>query len=167
MNLELINGWNEPQARESLVRCCGSSRWSEAMEQARPFASGADLLGMAERIWWGLAEADWLEAFAAHPRIGDLESLRARFASTAAWASREQAGVDGANDDELRDLATGNRQYEERFGFIFIVCATGKTAEAMLALLRERLPNDRAAEITIAAREQMKITKIRLEKINS
>ena len=95
----------------------------------------------------GSREADWLEAFAAHPRIGDSDALRARFATTAAWASREQAGALGASEDVLEDLAMGNRQYEERFGFIFIVCATGKTAEEMLELLRQRLANDPEAEI--------------------
>ena len=82
--------------RESFLRCCGSTRWSEQMARARPFESEAALFEAAERIWWGLAEADWLEAFAAHPRIGDLDALRAKFAATAAWASREQAGAIGA-----------------------------------------------------------------------
>jgi 2-oxo-4-hydroxy-4-carboxy-5-ureidoimidazoline decarboxylase len=165
MNLELINAWSETLARESLQKCCGSTRWSAAMAGARPFESAASLLETAERTWWGLAPADWLEAFAAHPRIGDREALRARFAATAAWASREQAGVDGAGDDVLSELSTGNRKYEERFGYIFIVCATGKTAEEMVDLLRKRLLNDPDAEIKIAAGEQMKITKIRLERI--
>ncbi len=165
MNLEKINGWAEAVAFESFLRCCGSPRWSAAMAQARPFASESALRQTAESLWWGLGESDWLDAFAAHPRIGDLEGLRAKFASTAAWASHEQAGVAGAGDDVLGDLAILNRQYEERFGFIFIVCATGKTAEEMLGLLRLRLPNDRRAEIKIAAGEQMKITHIRLERL--
>ncbi len=117
------------------------------------------------RIWWRLSKADWLEAFAAHPRIGDIDALRARFAPTAAWASREQAGVLGASGDVLNELAIGNRRYEARFGYIFIVCATGKTAEEMLALLGQRLSNDPDVEIKIAAAEQMKITRIRLERI--
>jgi 2-oxo-4-hydroxy-4-carboxy-5-ureidoimidazoline decarboxylase len=165
MNLEVINTWTEAQARESFGRCCGSECWSRAMALARPFESEAALVDTAERIWWGLSRADWLEAFAAHPRIGDLQSLRARFATTAAWASREQSAVDGAAETVLNELAGGNRQYEERFGYIFIVCATGKTADEMLELLRARLTNDPVAEIKIAAGEQMKITKIRLERI--
>lgn len=119
----------------------------------------------AQRIWWRLSEADWLESFAAHPRIGDLETIRAKFATTAAWTSREQAGAIGASDEVLQNLALGNREYEERFRYIFIVCATGKTAEEMLAILRGRLANDREAELKLAAGEQMKITRIRLERI--
>jgi 2-oxo-4-hydroxy-4-carboxy-5-ureidoimidazoline decarboxylase len=135
------------------------------MAQARPFRSDAELLETAERIWWGLPEREWLEAFAAHPRIGDLETLRAKFATTADWASREQAGVEGADDDVLIGLSNGNRQYEERFGFFFIVCATGKSAREMLELLHGRLANDRDTELRVAAGEQMLITRIRLERI--
>ncbi len=165
MNLALINAWTADEARESFKHCCGSMRWSEAMERARPFESAAALFETAERIWWELSDVDWLEAFRAHPRIGDIDGLRARFAATAAWASREQAGVLGASEEVLRNLAMGNRQYEERFGYIFIVCATGKTAQEMLELLRQRLSNAAPAEIKLAAGEQMKITKIRLERI--
>jgi OHCU decarboxylase len=165
MNLEQINAWTGDEARESFLRCCGSRCWSEAMAESRPFESEASVLETAERIWWRLSEADWLDAFAAHPRIGDLEAVRARFATTAAWASREQAGAIGASEEVLENLARGNREYEERFGFIFIVCATGKTAEEMLAILSQRLPNDRQAELELAAGEQMKITRIRLERI--
>ena len=109
------------------------------MARLRPFDSEAALFEAAERVWWGLAPADWLEAFAAHPKIGDRDAMRAKFAATAAWSAREQAGVDGAPEDVLQALAEANVRYDERFGYIFIVCATGKTAEEMLALLRERL----------------------------
>jgi OHCU decarboxylase len=165
MNLERINKWTADEARESFKRCCGSTRWSHEMAQALPFESAAVLLETAERIWSGLSEDDWLEAFAAHPRIGDIDMIRAKFASTAVWASREQAGALEASEDLLNELAIGNRQYETRFGYIFIVCATGKTAEEMLELLRQRLSNKTAAEIKLAAAEQMKITLIRLERI--
>jgi OHCU decarboxylase len=165
VNLEVINAWTDDAARESFERCCGSRRWSEAMARARPVDSEATLIATAERIWWGLSEADWLEAFGAHPRIGDVDAIRARFATTAAWASREQAGALGASEEVLQDLARGNRLYEERFGYIFIICASGKTAEEMLGLLTQRLGNDAEAEIKIAAGEQMKITRIRLERI--
>jgi 2-oxo-4-hydroxy-4-carboxy-5-ureidoimidazoline decarboxylase len=137
------------------------------MARARPFASEAARFEVADRTWWGLSQADWREAFGAHPRIGDRDALRARFASTAAWATREQAGVDGAAEPVLDALALGNRQYEDRFGYIFIVCATGKTAAEMLDLLHQRLGNEPHAEITLAAIEQMKITRIRLEKVAS
>jgi len=165
MNLNQINACTEETAREVFRRCCGSVRWSELMARTRPFESEAALYQAAERIWWGLARADWLEAFAAHPKIGDREALRAKFAATAAWAAREQAGVEGAPDDLLRELAEENCRYQARFGYIFIVCATGKTAEEMLALLKERSTNDADEEIEIAAAEQAKITRIRLEKI--
>jgi 2-oxo-4-hydroxy-4-carboxy-5-ureidoimidazoline decarboxylase len=165
MNTEVINAWTLDEARDAFQRCCGSRRWSEAMAQGRPFESVAALIENAEHVWWSLARSDWLEAFAAHPRIGDLNGLRKRFATTAAWASREQAGALGAPEEVLEKLARRNRQYEERFGYIFIVCATGKTALEMLGLLTQRLGNDAEAEIKLAAGEQMKITKIRLERI--
>jgi OHCU decarboxylase len=165
MNLTQINTWPEDAASEAFRRCCGSARWAKRMVQQRPFDSEAALFESADRIWRELARLDWLEAFAAHPRIGDLDALRAKFAVTAAWAAREQAGVDGAPDDLLRELAQENCRYEARFGYIFIVCATGKTAAEMLALLKERLTNDPSEEIQIAAAEQAKITRIRLEKI--
>jgi 2-oxo-4-hydroxy-4-carboxy-5-ureidoimidazoline decarboxylase len=165
MNVERINTLNDDDARESFMRCCGSTRWSELMLRARPYESAAVLVETAERFWWGLSKDDWLEAFGAHPRIGEIDALRARFASTAAWASREQAGALGASEDVLNELAIGNRQYEARFGYIFIVCATGKTAEEMLELLRQRLSNEAEAEIKLAAAEQIAITLIRLERL--
>jgi OHCU decarboxylase len=165
VNLEVINAWTDDAARESFERCCGSRRWSEGMARARPFESEAALIAIAGQIWWGLAKADWLEAFTAHPRIGDVDAIRARFATTAAWASREQAGALGAPAEVLEDLARRNRIYEERFGYIFIVCASGKTAEEMLELLTQRLGNDAEVEIKLAAGEQLKITRIRLERI--
>jgi len=163
--LTQINSWTDDEAREAFRRFCGSARWCELMVHVRPFDSEAALYEAADRIWWGLARPDWLEAFSAHPKIGDLDALRAKFAATAAWAAHEQAGVDGAPDDLLRELAEENCRYEARFGYIFIVCATGKTAEEMLTLLKERLSNDAREELANAAAEQAKITRIRLEKI--
>lgn len=165
MNVERINGWPETEAREQFLRCCGSSRWAGQMAVRRPFRDEAEVFRAADEIEQGLTRVDWLEAFAAHPRIGDLDALRQKFASTADWSSGEQAGVAGAADDVLHQLAEGNRAYEERFGHIFIVCATGKRAGEMLALLRERLRNDADTEIRIAAAEQAKITRLRLEKL--
>jgi 2-oxo-4-hydroxy-4-carboxy-5-ureidoimidazoline decarboxylase len=166
MNLARINGWSVEEARTELLRCCGSQRWAEAMTGHRPFATEAAVFDAAERVWWKLGRSGWLEAFAAHPRIGDLQALRARFAATAAWSAQEQAGVAGAPEDVLRRLAEGNRAYAERFGFIFIVCATGKSAVEMLAVLEARLGNAPAAEIEIAAAEQAKMTRLRLERID-
>jgi 2-oxo-4-hydroxy-4-carboxy-5-ureidoimidazoline decarboxylase len=135
------------------------------MTGRRPFASADDVLRAATDGETGLTRDDWLEAFAAHPRIGDLDSLRKKFATTADWAGGEQAGVAGADESVIRALADGNRAYEAKFGHIFIVCATGKTAPEMLALLIERLTNDPDTELRIAAAEQAKITRLRLEKL--
>lgn len=150
-----------------LERCCGSSRWVAGMAAKRPFGERAALYDAAERVADDLSEADWLEAFSHHPKIGDLESLRSRFAATRRWSEGEQKGVDSAGDEILSALARGNAEYENRFGFIFIVCATGKSAEEMLSLLKERLGNSREDELRIAANEQRKITRIRLEKLLS
>jgi 2-oxo-4-hydroxy-4-carboxy-5-ureidoimidazoline decarboxylase len=135
------------------------------MTARRPFESADALFAAAEDVWAGLGRDDWLEAFAAHPRIGDIDGLRKKFATTADWSAGEQAGVAGAAEQVLRDLAAGNADYEARFGHTFIVCATGKTAAEMLALLRARLANDPAAELRVAAAEQAKITRLRLEKL--
>jgi 2-oxo-4-hydroxy-4-carboxy-5-ureidoimidazoline decarboxylase len=166
MNLAGINAWPDDQAIAAFRRCCGSNRWSQRMARLRPFDCEAAVFEAAERTWWGLDRADWLEAFAAHPRIGDRDALRAQFAATAAWSAREQSGVDGAAEDVLQALAEANTRYHERFGYIFIVCATGKTAAEMLALLRERLSNEPGREIAVAAAEQAKITRLRLEKLS-
>ena len=165
MTLDELNRASGADAHAAFERCCGASRWCAAMVAARPFADRAALLAAAERAADALARADWLEAFAHHPRIGDVAALREKFAVTAAWASGEQRGAAGASEATLAALARGNRDYESKFGYIFIVCATGKSAEEMLGLLRARLANDPAHELTIAAEEQMKITRIRLEKL--
>jgi 2-oxo-4-hydroxy-4-carboxy-5-ureidoimidazoline decarboxylase len=113
-----------------------------------------------------MEKADLLEAFSHHPEIGaDIASLRQRFASTAAWSAAEQAGVAGADDATLEALRDGNVRYREKFGYVFLVCATGKTAAEMLALLRARLAHDADAELQVAAAEQAKITRLRLEKL--
>jgi 2-oxo-4-hydroxy-4-carboxy-5-ureidoimidazoline decarboxylase len=150
------------EARQLLAAACGSSRWVERMVARRPFGSREALLGAAREEWFALTEADWREAFAHHPRIGDRASLSARFPATHHLSSREQAGVNGADDSVLDALAEANRIYEQKFGYIFIVCATGKSAGEMLMLLRQRLANDSAEEIRIAAEEQLKITTMRL-----
>ena len=165
--IERLNGLPVKDAKGELERCCGSTVWVERVLAARPFLTMEDLLGIAEREWFGLTEKDWLEAFSHHPRIGKggVEALRKKFASTASWASNEQAGVSAASDDVLHALARGNEAYAEKFGFIFIVCATGKSASEMLGLLEARLPNDRVTELRNAAGEQAKITALRLKKL--
>lgn len=165
MDIQRINGWSETEARTEFLRCCGAMRWAERMAARRPFAGEADLFAVAEQVLQGLTRDDWLEAFAAHPKIGDLDALRAKFATTGAWPTSEQAGVAGAAETTLQALAEKNRQYEDRFGYIFIVCASGKTAAEMLALLEQRLHNDPAEELLLAAGEQAKITQLRLRKL--
>jgi 2-oxo-4-hydroxy-4-carboxy-5-ureidoimidazoline decarboxylase len=149
-------------ARAMLARTCGSSRWVDRMLARRPFGSQEALLTAARDEWWALDPGDWKDAFRHHPKIGDRAALAARFPATHTLSAQEQAGVASAGEDVLDALADGNRAYEERFGYIFIVCATGKTAPEMLALLRARLGNDPAAEIRAAAEEQAKITALRL-----
>ena len=145
-----------------LRACCGSERWVERMKRSRPFASREAVLSVARDVWLALDETDWKEAFSHHPKIGDRDALRHRFPGTHHLSAQEQAGVDDAAGDVLGALASGNQEYEARFGYIFIVCATGKSADEMLALLRERLTNDPADEIRLAAGEQAKITALRL-----
>jgi 2-oxo-4-hydroxy-4-carboxy-5-ureidoimidazoline decarboxylase len=162
--VSLLNELDEQAFHDGLIRCCGSTRWAGAMEAGRPFASEQDLFAKSDAAWAATGEADWLEAFTHHPKIGDRESLRQKFASTATWAANEQSGTSSASEDVLSALAEGNEAYARKFGFIFIVCATGKSAAEMLALLQARLPNDRETELRIAAGEQHKITRLRLEK---
>jgi 2-oxo-4-hydroxy-4-carboxy-5-ureidoimidazoline decarboxylase len=152
------------EARRLLSECCGAVRWVDAMLRRRPFGSHQAILAAARDVWWSLEPVDWREAFTHHPKIGDKETLRSKFADTRALAESEQSGVRSASEAVLDALAYGNRDYEERFGYIFIVCATGKSADEMLALLRARLTNDAATEIRIAAEEQAKITAIRLSR---
>jgi 2-oxo-4-hydroxy-4-carboxy-5-ureidoimidazoline decarboxylase len=152
----------DAEARAILSRACGSSRWVDRMMARRPFGSDSRLLRAARIEWFGLTEADWLEAFSHHPQIGDRASLAERFPATHDLSTKEQSAVNVASADVLDELAQANREYLDRFGFIFIVCATGKSAEEMLQLLRDRLPHDRASELRIAAEEQAKITALRL-----
>ena len=158
---EIDTGAHEA-ARELLARACGSTKWIDRMMSRRPFRSEAALLDAARAEWFALSESDWLEAFSHHPRIGDRASLEARFPQTHELSSKEQSGIGIAGADVLQALAQANNDYFDRFGFIFIVSATGKAAGQMLALLLSRLPNDRETELRIAAEEQQKITALRL-----
>lgn len=163
MTLTELNSLSPEDARAEFAKCCGSQRWAEEMSRRRPFETLESLLAAADEIWWELDANDWKEAFSHHPRIGDLESLRGKFAGTA--ASAEQEGVITADESILRQLAEGNRLYEEKFGHTFIVFATGKRADEMLRLLRQRLDNHPAQELLTAAAEQAKITKLRLQQL--
>lgn len=153
-----LNAASDDEAHTLLRRCCGASNWVTRMLRRRPFASQGELLDAAREEWLALSPTDWREAFSHHPKIGE----RSQFAETRQLSEREQARVADAADDVRRELAARNREYEEKFGYIFIVCATGKSADEMLALLRARLQNDAATEIGIAAEEQAKITALRL-----
>jgi len=159
-----LNQSAEEEARQGLLRCCGSQRWAEGMLQSRPFADDASVFEVAEAVWKDLSEEDWLEAFSHHPRIGERKLSTRAPAETRQWASQEQAGAARASAQTQEDLEEGNRIYEERFGHVFLICATGLSAPAMLASLRQRLGNDPETELGIAAGEQAKITRLRLQK---
>lgn len=163
--LEQLNRAAAETAQTDFLNCCGSRNWARMMTEARPFTDTAALINQAEKIWLNLDTQDWLEAFAAHPKIGTRQPATKQQAQSAAWSQGEQAGTHTAADSVLNRLAEANGLYEDKFGFIFIVCATGKTAEEMLNLCRARLSNDAASEIQIAADEQRKITEIRLRKL--
>lgn len=165
MNLQQLNDAPPDDAAEALRRCCASRNWAATMVGSRPFADAADLAARAAAAFATLREDDWLEAFDGHPKIGDMASLKAKYGATKTWSAGEQSGAADASMELLTELAEANTAYHEKFGFIFIICATGRTAREMLTHLRERLPNDRSREMVIAAGEQMKITQLRLEKL--
>jgi len=168
MTLQQFNSMDKSTAAASLRKCCGAEKWIELMMNHFPFASTSEMLDIAETIWSRFcSEQDWLEAFTHHPRIGDVESLEKKFASTKEWAGNEQSAVKEANSTIVRQLLEYNNAYEQKFGFIFIVCATGKSAEEMLELLKHRINNSYEDEIKIAASEQSKITAIRINKLLS
>jgi len=164
-NLEELNQSPKIVAESALLSCCGSRRWAQKMTAARPFADVSSLLNRAEQIWYSLETEDWLEAFAAHPKIGAKKSVPQATAQSAEWSHGEQSGTRAAADSVLTELKEANRLYEARFGFIFIVCATGKSAAEMLEICHRRLNNDNGIEIRVAADEQGKITEIRLRKL--
>jgi 2-oxo-4-hydroxy-4-carboxy-5-ureidoimidazoline decarboxylase len=165
MTLDDLNDLPTEEVRGALGSCCGSKRWVNAMVERLPFRSFDDLLIAADEAFAELDRPDWLEAFAQHPKIGDVRSLRERFPGVAHWAAAEQAGVANSPETVLQELADANRSYEFKFGHIFVVFATGKSAEEMLELLLERLPNDPQTELANAAAEQMKITHLRLHRL--
>jgi 2-oxo-4-hydroxy-4-carboxy-5-ureidoimidazoline decarboxylase len=163
----VLNALPLAQAREALQRCCGARRWVEAMLAGRPFDDTPQLMAAADAATAALSRADHLEAFAHHPQIGaDLPALARKFATTAGWSAGEQAGVREADRATLEALRDQNRVYLERFGYIFIVCASGKSAAEMLTLLEQRLGHEPETELAIAAAEQGKIAKLRLQKLS-
>jgi len=165
MTAETLNTLPRDEAETQLRNCCAAEVWVQGMLQGLPYHDQEALISQSRKLWPTLSEQDWLQAFTAHPKIGDIDSLRAKYASTRAMASGEQAGARQAPEEILQRLKTGNDNYLEKFGFIFIVCATGKSAAEMLELLETRLTRTRAQEIETAAAEQAKITELRLEKL--
>jgi allantoicase len=163
--LDEFNELDKLKARDQLSKCCGSTKWVDSMLSHFPFKSIEILQAKADEVWQVCEEADALEAFAHHPKIGDRESIVKKFESTKEWASDEQKGMGLANDEMIDRLAKGNIDYERKFGYIFIVFATGKSAMEMLDILEKRLTNEPGTELKIAMEEQHKITKLRLNKL--
>jgi len=153
------------EAAMLLETCCGASAWVHGMVVRRPFGTLHVMLGTAEEVWWSLGPDDWREAFDHHPRIGEQSAAAPQAAVAHAWSADEQRGAAASSDAARQALAEANREYEQKFGHIYLVCATGKSAEEMLNLLRARLSNDAATELRVAALEQAKITRLRVEKL--
>jgi OHCU decarboxylase len=165
MNPVLV-AWNKSDERsafDAMLACCSARRWAQSMVALRPFQTVETLSLIADEVWSTMEEADWMEAFASHPRIGERKAMPQPTRS-AAWSEQEQSGASSAGNDVLAQLAEGNAAYEQRFGITYIVCATGKSADQMLAILQRRLASDRAAELREAAEQQRQITQIRLRK---
>ena len=165
MTIEALNTLTPSEANKQFELCCGASNWVEKMNQNRPFHDKNEVYQQAESIWFSLSSEDWLEAFIHHPKIGDIDSLRKKFHNTKSISKNEQSGVNDAEKSTLNNLAKSNQLYEDKFGFIFIVCATGKSADEMLALIKMRLNKNAETEMQNAAKEQNKITQLRLEKL--
>ncbi len=163
---ETLKAWNnadEARAVDVMLACCGAQNWASAMVALRPIENVFELSEAADRVWAMMTEDDWMEAFACHPRIGERKAPPAA-AKSVVWSRQEQSSVATAESTVLAELADGNAEYERKFGFSYIVCATGKTADEMLEILKRRLTNDRATELREAAEQQRQITQIRLGK---
>lgn len=152
-------------AREELLKCCGAKRWADAVEKGRPYLSLWHLIAQANDVWRALDRDDWLEAFRSHPKIGEKKAANTVAAQSQQWSTQEQSGVANASAGTVDKLARLNSAYEEKFGFIFIVCATGKSSGEILALLEQRINNSPEVELPIAAAEQARITELRLRKL--
>jgi 2-oxo-4-hydroxy-4-carboxy-5-ureidoimidazoline decarboxylase len=151
-------------AAAQILPCCGSNAWAREMAGRRPFEDETALMAAADEVWRGLNESDWMEAFNSHPRIGESSALNCSAQQASTWARQEQKKVADSGEAIKIALAEGNREYESKFGRIFIVCATGKSAAELLETLRRRLRNDETTELHEAAEQQRQITQIRLRK---
>ncbi|WCO01204.1 2-oxo-4-hydroxy-4-carboxy-5-ureidoimidazoline decarboxylase [Psychroserpens ponticola] len=166
ITLEQLNLLSEQEAFSKLEQCCVSKTWAGKMVEIRPFSSENELIKTAASIWYNdCSVEDFKEAFTGHPKIGNVDSLKEKFAHTADWAGNEQSKVADANMETIEALAKANELYEDKFGYIFIVSASGKSAEEMLAIVNSRLNNNTEDEIYVAMNEQHKITVIRLAKL--
>jgi 2-oxo-4-hydroxy-4-carboxy-5-ureidoimidazoline decarboxylase len=166
LNLVLArwNGLPQDVAATEILSCCGSHAWAAKLVAMRPFADEPSLFAAAEHCWETLPEADWLEAFRSHPRIGEQHAQKKTTAASAAWSRSEQSQMKDADAAILQRMQQGHREYEERFGRIFIVCATGKQPAEMLSILERRLGNDPTQELIESAAQQQQITQLRLRK---
>ena len=163
---QVLARWNALAAEEAaaeILPCCGSREWARALTSERPFATADALFSTSDRIWSALSESEWREAFRSHPRIGQ-QHAQAATAQSLAWSRDEQRAAVMPDDAVKLALAEANRHYEERFGHIFIVCAAGKSAAEILALLNARMQNDAATELLQAAEQQRQITQLRLRR---
>lgn len=164
-DLRWLNSLSDAEAIEGLKTCCGSTQWAGQLIIRRPFETFDQLVSQAHEVWWSLKSNDWLEAFRSHPKIGEKKAEVAASKQSEHWSKGEQSGMDGASEQTVSTLYRLNLEYERKFGYIFIVCATGKSSEEMLAILKKRLENEPAEEIRAAAAEQAKITELRLRKL--
>lgn len=160
-----MNNLARSEAVREFLKCCGSLNWAARLADERPFHNQDSLLRTSDDIWWSLDAKDWLEAFSHHPKIGERRAARDVDAEAQRWSEEEQAGTRRAAEETMLELINANHEYERKFGFIFIVCATGKSTEEMLGLLKHRLKNGADEELRIAAEEQRRITNLRLKKL--
>jgi allantoicase len=165
--LQRLNLLPRAQFNKLMMDSCGSRNWAARLADARPFPTEAALFAHADRVWSELSQNDQLEAFHHHPPIGGNRASAKQSSAASRWSAKEQSIAQKAAPEVLSALAAANRAYAEKFGFVFLICATGKTSEEILQSLRQRMPNDPETEMRISAEEQQKITRLRLEKLLS
>ena len=165
MTIEDLNHLKEADAHDFFMNCCTAEKWVELMVSSRPYSNFEQLNTVSDQHFSKLDEFDWLQAFDGHPKIGDVNSLKEKYKSTKKLASGEQSGMSEADEKVIEEMMSFNQRYLEQNGFIFIVCASGKSASEMLEIIQSRIDNSRETELKIASEEQIKITKIRLEKL--